>query len=93
MIAPFRTEHTLEETAINKAMVPIRLPVEWTFGKITQFFAFLDFSKNLKIGVQPVGLFYRVAVLMTNAHTTLYGSNTGTYFGVDAPALDVYFQG
>ena len=31
-----------------------RVAVEWFFGDISNFFAFLDFKKNLKIGLSSV---------------------------------------
>jgi nuclease HARBI1 len=50
--------------------------VEWGFGKISGNFAFLDFKKNLKLLLQPVGHYYLVGRLLTNVHTCLYGSQT-----------------
>ena len=32
IMTPFRTEHDEIERDTNKAMIPIRLPVEWVFG-------------------------------------------------------------
>ena len=39
----------------NKAMSQVRVSVEWLFGNIVNYFTFLDFKKNLIIGLSPVG--------------------------------------
>ena len=63
--------------------------VEWSFGKVVQYFAFLDFRKNLEVLLQPVGKYYTCMVgsLLINCHTCLYGSVTFSYFGLQLPLL------
>ena len=39
----------------NKAMSAVRVSVEWLFGDIINSFKFLDYKKNLKIGLSSVG--------------------------------------
>lgn len=94
LIAPFRRGEPLtpEEQLFNTQMSAVRQSVEWQFGKIVQQFAFLDFSKDLKILLQPVALLYRVGALLTNCHTCLYGSQTSSYFQCPPPALEQYLQ-
>ena len=43
-----------QEKAFNKAMSKVRVSVEWIFGEIAEYFAFIDFKKNQKIGLQQV---------------------------------------
>ena len=76
------------ESACNSKMSKLRVSVEWGFGKTCQLFAFLDFKKNLKILLQPIGKYYLVAAVLANCHTCLYGSQTSTFFGVDPPELE-----
>lgn len=91
IMAPFRgAQLTHDEKEFNKKISKVRVSVEWGFGKIIQNFAFLDFKKNLKVLLQPVGKYYLVASVLTNCHTCLYGSLTSSYFGVDPPALETY---
>ena len=71
-------------------MSKVRVSVEWGFGKICQYFAFLDFKKNLKVLLQPVAKYYAVGALMTNCHTCLYGSLSSTFFEVNPPSLETY---
>ena len=47
ILAPFKGARiTANEQAFNKKMSKVRISVEWGFGKIMQYFAYLDFKKN-----------------------------------------------
>lgn len=83
---------TNNEQSFNASMSTVRTAVEWVFGDITSYFAFLDFKKNLKIGLSPVGKMYAVCALLRNAITCLYGSSTSSYFDVQPPTLQEYFE-
>lgn len=75
-----------DEQFFNASMSTVRTAVELGFGDITSYFAFLDFKRNLKIGLSPV------CALLRNAITCLYGFSTGSYFDVQPPTLEEYFQ-
>ncbi|KAK3715350.1 hypothetical protein QZH41_010172 [Actinostola sp. cb2023] len=91
ILAPFRgARFSDDEHEFNARMSNVRVSVEWGFGKICQNFAFLDFKKNLKVLLQPVGKYYLVASFLTNCHTCLYGSQTSTYFNIVPPSLETY---
>ena len=64
----------------------VRVTVEWLFGDIINDFKFLDFKKNLKIGMSSVGKMYLVCALLNNAITCLYGNKTSEFFGIDPPS-------
>ena len=83
---------TDDQEQFNSSVSKVREAVEWVFRDIVTYFAFLDFKKNLKIGLSPVGVMYSVCALLRNAHTCLYGSTTSTYFDVQPPTLHDYFQ-
>ena len=90
---PYKGHHlTAEQMEFNSSMSAVRTAVEWVFGDITTYFAFLDFKKNLKIGLSPVGKMYSVCALLRNALTCLYGSNTSSFFDLQPPTLQDYFQ-
>ena len=61
-----------------------------TFFDIVNYFKFVDFRKNLKIGLSNVGKIYIVCPLQ-NALTCLYGSLTSEYFDCHPPSLEDYF--
>jgi len=83
---------TAAEQAFNTSMSSVRIAVEWVFGDVSTYFAFMDFKKNLKIGLSPVGKMYTICGLLRNALTCLYGNNTATYFGLTPPTIQEYFQ-
>ena len=72
-------------------MSQLRVSVEWVFGDIVNYFKFVDFKKNLKIGLSSVGKFYVVSALLRNALTCLYGNTTSAFFDLPPPALNEYF--
>ena len=56
--APFRNARpNVAQTAYNTAISKVRIGVEWVFGDIN-FFKFLEFKKNFKLGLQPIGKMY-----------------------------------
>ena len=65
--------------------------VEWLFGQITTFFKFVDFKRNLCLGLSPVGKFYIIAALLENALTCCYGNIVSKAFGLVPPSLEEYF--
>ena len=54
----------------NTAMSKVQQSVEWEFGKVVRLWTFLNFEKNLKLFLSPVGKLYMVGVLLTNCHTS-----------------------
>ena len=75
----------------NKAMSSVTVSVEWLFGDIVEYFKFVDFKKNLKIGLSSIGKMYIVCALLRNALTCLYGNTTSEFFELDPPTLEEYF--
>lgn len=74
----------------NGSMSSVRVSVEWLFGDILNHFKFLDFKKNLKVGLSNIGKTYVVCALMRNALTCLYGNQTSEFFELDPPSLQEY---
>ena len=89
--SPFRLARPNDnQRNYNTLMSRVRIGVEWVFGDITNFFKFLDFKKNLKLGLQPIGKMYLVCTFLMNLRTCLYGSMTSQYFNLDPPSVDQY---
>ena len=68
-------------------MSSVRSSLEWLFGDIVNYFKFIDFKNNLKIGLSSVGKMYNMCALLRNALTCLYiyGNTTSDFFGCDPP--------
>ena len=93
ILAPFTGAHLSQaEQCFNADMSAVRTCVEWAYGKIIRYFAYLEFSKNLKVLLQPVAKLYKVAALLANSHTCLYGSQTGDFFNMHPPVLETYLD-
>lgn len=75
----------------NRSMSAVKINVEWLFRQIATFFKFIDFRKNLCLGLSPVGKFYIIAALLENALTCCYGSIVSETFGLMLPSLEEYF--
>lgn len=91
VMTPYRGANiTEEQQEFNTVMGPLRICVEWAFGDISRTFAFLDYKKNLKLYLQPVGLLYKVGAILVNCRTCLYGNETSKYFGIEPPSLPQY---
>ena len=90
---PFRQRNlTPDMESFNEAMSQVRVSVQWLFGDIVEYFKFLDFKRNLKLGMSSIGKQYVVSALLQNAVTCLYGNNTSEFFGLKPPSLQYYFQ-
>ena len=77
---------TPQQEAFNVSMSKVRVSVEWVFGDILEYF-----KKDLKVGLSAIGKMYVICALLRNAHSSVYGSTTSTFFGIEPPSLDSYF--
>ena len=90
--APFRgVVLTFDQQAWTKSMEKVGVSVEWIFGDIINYFKFLDFKKDLKIGLSSVSKMYVFCALLHNPRTILYRNATSQNFDVNPPTLGVYF--
>ena len=69
------------------------MSVEWMFGDVINDFKFLDFKKNLKMGLSAVEEMFVVGTILRNCLTCLYGNQTAKHFDVHPPALEDYLNG
>ena len=86
----FKGAVTPQQQEFNEKMNGARVTVEWVFGDIVRFFAFMDFKKTLKVNLSPIGKMYMVCALLQNAHTCLYGNTTSCFFNMKPPELEEY---
>ena len=84
---------TPQQAAFNADMAPLRVSVEWGFGKIVSLWPFLDYRKKHLVLLSPVGLYFPVGNVLANMHTCLYGSIISHKFDMEPPSLDAYMSG
>lgn len=92
LIIPFKATQNRNEKILNRKMSKLRVTVEWGFAKILQLFSFIDFKKNLKVYKQELGNYFKIATILTNCHTCLYGSQVCSYFELNPPTLEEYLE-
>ena len=93
LLSPYAgAQLTQQQKDFNKSMSKARVSVEWMFGEIVEKFKFVDFKKNLKVGLTSVGKIYRVSAILTNAHACLYKNKVSEFYGIEPPTLEQYFQ-
>ncbi|RPA96551.1 hypothetical protein L873DRAFT_1836727 [Choiromyces venosus 120613-1] len=81
--------HAPDGTALqklwNQVMSQLHIVMEWAFKEMINMFGFLDYVKNQKHLLQPIGVQFRVATLLHNAH---YFENLHNV-GVEAPVEEM----
>ena len=68
-----------------------RVSIENVFGFVISKSAWVDYYKNQKLLLQPVGKHYLNAQLLANCHTCMYGNQVSQRFRVCPPTLEEYF--
>ena len=58
----------------HRSISQVRVAVEWVFGDVANYCKFIEFKKNLKIGLRAIGKFFVVCALLKNCLTCLYGN-------------------
>lgn len=94
LISPFSGagERTDDEMRWNKAMARVRIEVEHGFGGIVRLWPYLNAWWKHRIYASPLGTYYRVGCLLTNAHNCIRPNQTAQYFKCNPPTLDEYFH-
>ena len=91
--APFQGHISPEEKEVNTRMSACRVSIEWAFGEVLQYFAFVDFPKQMKIMEKPVASMYECAVFFTNLITISRGGNkTSIFFHMKTPTFQEYLH-
>jgi hypothetical protein len=94
LVAPYRgAELSPDQRAFNLAMSRMRICVEWMFGYVIKYWAFVDFTKTQKALLSPVGPMYGVCVLLVNCRTCIAGGNqTSESFRLTPDSLHQYLH-
>ena len=84
--APFKGNNLTPQMELyNKSMSEVRVAVEMLFGNISNYFKFIDFKRQMKVNLSPLGKNYFVRALLENAQTCLYGNQVSQMFEIDPP--------
>lgn len=84
LLSPFQgVRVNANQRAWNKEMSKVRIVVEWAFKEVVNLCSFIDYPRNQKHLLQPVGIQFRVAVILHNAHVILHHPQIAQYFDVN----------
>lgn len=83
---------TPAQEEFNRRMSGVRIAIEWAWDKVATEWAFLNYWRNLRIGLSPIALYYKVGILLSNCRSCLYGNETAAKFGVKPPSLEHYLN-
>jgi hypothetical protein len=94
LISPFSGsgDRTEAEQEFNELMSAVRIEVEHGFGGVTSLWPFMNAWWKHQIWGSPIGHYYCVAVLLTNAHNCYRPNQTAEYLQVMPPVLEEYFH-
>ncbi|KAF7331266.1 DDE Tnp4 domain-containing protein [Mycena kentingensis (nom. inval.)] len=87
-----RLDLSREEHEWNVLMAEWRIEVEHGFADVVRLWPFTNAWWKHRIWSSPVGCYYRVAVLLTNASNCLRPNQTSQYFNCQPPVLEEYFH-
>lgn len=93
ILSPFSRagEYSQEERRWNAGMASARIEVEHAFGIVVNTWPFLNCHWRMKLYASPIGLYYRVAVLLTNARNCLHPNQISQKFNCQPPNIHEYF--
>ncbi|KAJ0391089.1 hypothetical protein P43SY_010344 [Pythium insidiosum] len=84
---------TVYQLALNTLMSTKRLTVEWLFKDVKTQWSHVNWHIKMQARKTRAGLKFSTAMLLTNIHTCLYGSQTARYFNCPPPSLEEYLSG
>ena len=94
LISPYAGagERTVAELTWNAAMAKARIEVEHGFADVTRSWPFLNAWWKHQLFRSPVGTYYRVGVLLSNALNCLCPNQTAQTLDCEPPTLEDYFH-
>ena len=93
IISPFpKPGRTDNQQEWNTKMSKVRIEVEHGFALVTNNWRLLKAEWKLRVFLSPVGRYYRVGVLLTNALACLRPNQVSQYFDCTPPSLEDYFH-
>jgi hypothetical protein len=93
IICPFpKPGRTDDQQEWNTRMSKVRIEVEHGFSLVLNNWRLLAARWKLRVFLSPIGRYYRVAVLLTNALACLWPNQVSQYFRCAPPSLEEYFQ-
>jgi hypothetical protein len=71
----------IDSRSFNAFMSRLKIPIEQVFGNFDQKFGFISYRKNLKVNLQSVGKYFKVAMFVFNCLSLTQGNQSMTQSG------------
>lgn len=84
--------NTPRQVLENRALSSCRETIEWDYGDIGRYWAFLDYKHVLKMRVMSVGQICLTAMILRNAHAAMNGCNTSESFMCIPPSFEEWIS-
>lgn len=78
------------EAFFNDMMDVVWRPVEYSVGRVADSLSVVRFYQGQAFSRQRVARMYKVATLLANCRTCLYGNQVSHFFNVEPPTLEEY---
>ncbi|KAF7965647.1 hypothetical protein HWV62_42420 [Athelia sp. TMB] len=91
LLSPF-ADPDKNEKAWNSIMSSVRISVEHSFDIVVNNWPFLNAYWKHKVYASPVGTYYRIAVLLTNAINCFHPNQTAQKYNCPPPTVEEYFH-
>jgi hypothetical protein len=82
----------VHQQIFNSTMSKLRVSAEWGFQHMKSQFAFVNYDKDQKLYLSPVGKIVFSAMLLANCHVCLYNCQTAMFFNIQPPTLAEYLN-
>lgn len=84
-----------EEKRQNQVANRERTTVEQIFGRVVQLWKYVNLRSNFRLlrSAAGIGRAYRVACVLTNLNTCIYGNQVASHFGLQPPSASDYLNG
>jgi len=94
IVTPFRRRpgQTPAEAEWNRRMSSYRITVEWGIGRVKTMWKAVTNKGNLKALLSPVSIYWFNAVLLTNIHCCMNGSEISQYYDCQPPSVEEYLR-
>jgi hypothetical protein len=92
-----RSKHDPEDPAYNarlqlenRALSSVREVIEWDYGEVGKYWAMTHYKYGLRMMGVPVAKIYLTALILRNAHCTMNGNLTSSYFEFMPPTFETW---
>jgi hypothetical protein len=93
LLSPYKgAQLTAGQQEFNRVMSGVRESVEWGFQRIVTYWAFVDYHKNQKLLLQPIGIYYPVCAILSNLLACYNSSQTAAFFQMQPPSPREYLH-